>query len=55
MNAAKQHTQVDLALEVGSLTEKSIAIQNIRVQEFDRAAKDDNGLKEIGIHFYCIL
>ena len=29
------------------MTEKSIAIQNMRVQEFDRAAKDDNGLKEL--------
>ena len=40
--------------QVGSLTEKSIAIQNMRVQGFDRAAKDDNGSKEIEIHCYCI-
>ena len=33
--------------QVGSLTEKSIAIQNMRVQGFDRVAKDDNGSKEI--------
>ena len=44
MNAAEQHRQL---LEVGSLTENSIAIQNMRVQGFDRAAKDDNGSKEI--------
>ena len=41
--------------QVGSLTEKSIAIQNMRVQGFDRVAKDDNGSKEIEIRFYCIL
>ena len=52
VNAAEQHRQL---LEVGLLTEKSIAIQNIRVQGFDRAAKDDNGSKEIEIHFYYIL
>ena len=51
MNAAEQHRQL---LEVGSLTENSIAIQNMRVQGFDRAAKDDNGSKEIEIHCYCI-
>ena len=32
---------------IQTLTEKSIAIQNIRVQGFDRAAKDDNGSKEL--------
>ena len=52
MNAAEQHRQL---LEVGSLTEKSIAIQNMRVQGFDRDTKDDNGSKEIEIHVYCIL
>ena len=30
-----------------TLTEKSIAIQNMRVQGYDRAAKDDNGSKEL--------
>ena len=29
------------------LTEKSIAIQNMRVQRYDRAVKDDNGSKEL--------
>ena len=29
------------------LTEKSIAIQNMSVQRYDRAVKDDNGLKEL--------
>ena len=33
------------------MTEKSIAIQNMRVQGFDRDAKYDNGSKEIEIHF----
>ena len=33
------------------MTEKSIAIQNMRVLGFDRAAKDDNGSKEIEIYF----
>ena len=32
---------------IQTLTEKSIAIQNMRVQGFDRAAKDDNGSKEL--------
>ena len=40
---------------IQTLTEKSIAIQNMRVQGFDKAAKDDNGWKEIEIHLYCIL
>jgi len=30
-----------------TLTEKSIAIQNMRVQINDRAVKDDNGSKEL--------
>ena len=32
---------------IQTLTEKSIAIQNMRVQRYDRAVKDDNGLKEL--------
>ena len=40
---------------IQSLTEKSIAIQNMRLQGYDRAVKRDNGSKEIEIHFYCIL
>ena len=40
---------------IQTLTEKSIAIQNMRVQGFDRAVKDDKGSKEIEIHFYCML
>ena len=32
---------------VQTLTEKSIAIQNMRVQRYDRAVKDDNGPKEL--------
>ena len=39
---------------IQTLTENSIAIQNMRRQGFDRAAKDDNGSKEIEIHCYCI-
>jgi len=30
-----------------TLTEQSIAIQNMRVQRHDRAVKDDNGSKEL--------
>mgnify|MGYP000458761180 CR=1 FL=1 len=30
-----------------TLTEKSIAIQNKRVQRYDRTVKDDNGSKEL--------
>ena len=45
---------------IRTLTEKSIANQNMRVQGYDRAAKDENGSKElvdlrIEIYFYCIL
>jgi len=37
---------------IQTLTETSIAIQNIRVKRYDRAAKEDNGSKEqIEIHF----
>ena len=32
---------------IQTLTEKSIAIQNMRVQRYDRIAKDDNGSKEL--------
>ena len=32
---------------IQTLTEKSIVIQNMRVQGYDRAVKDDNGLKEL--------
>ena len=32
---------------IQTLTEKSIAIQNIRVQRYDNAVKDDNGSKEL--------
>ena len=32
---------------IQTLTEKSIAIQNMRVQGYDRAANDDNGSKEL--------
>ena len=32
---------------IQTLTEKSIAIQNMRVQGYDRAAKDDDGSKEL--------
>ena len=39
-----------------TLTEKSIAIQNMRVQIYDRAVKDDNGSKElVEIHSLSIL
>jgi len=41
-------TQVALRdMFIYTLTEKSIAIQNMRVQGYDRAAKDDNGSKEL--------
>ena len=30
-----------------TLTENSIAIQNMRVQRYDRAVKDDNGSKKL--------
>ena len=32
---------------IQTLTEKSIAIQNLRVQRYDRAAKDDNDSKKM--------
>ena len=32
---------------IQTLTEKSIAIQTMRVQRYDRAVKDDNGWKEL--------
>ena len=32
---------------IQTLTEKSIAIQNMRVQRYDMAVKDDNGSKEL--------
>ena len=32
---------------IQTLTEKSISIQNLRVQRYDRAAKDDNGSEEL--------
>ena len=32
---------------IQTLIEKSITIQNMRVQGYDRAVKDDNGLKEL--------
>ena len=32
---------------IQTLTEKSIAIQNMRVQRYDRAVKDDNCSKEL--------
>ena len=32
---------------IQTLTEKSIANQNMRVQRYDRAAKDENGSKEL--------
>ena len=32
---------------IHTLTEKSIAIQNMRVQRYDRDVKDDNGSKEL--------
>ena len=32
---------------IQTLTEKSIAIQNIRVQRYDRDVKHDNGSKEL--------
>ena len=31
---------------IQTLTEQSIAIQNMRVQRYDRAVKDDNGSNE---------
>jgi len=43
---------------IQTLTEKSIAIQNIRVQRYDRVVKHDNGSKElveIEIHSLSIL
>ena len=41
-------TQVSLSGRfIQTLTEKSIAIQNIRVKRYDRAVKDDNGSKEL--------
>ena len=35
---------------IQTLTENSIAIQNMRVQRYDRDVKDDNGSKEIEIY-----
>ena len=32
---------------IQTLTEKSIAIQNMKVQRYDRAVKDDNGSKKL--------
>ena len=32
---------------IQTLTEKSIVIQNMRVQRYGRAVKDDNGYKEL--------
>jgi len=32
---------------IQTLTETSIAIQNMRVQRYDRTVKDDNGSKEL--------
>ena len=32
---------------IQTLTEKSIAIQNMIVQRYDRAVKDDNGSKKL--------
>ena len=41
-------TQVALrGMFIQTLTEKSIAIQNMRLQGYDRAVKDDNGSKEL--------
>jgi len=41
-------TQVALSGRfIQTLTEKSIAIQNIRVKRYDMAVKDDNGSKEL--------
>ena len=41
-------TQVALrGMFIQTLTEKSVAIQNIRVQRSDRTVKDDNGSKEL--------
>ena len=42
MNATEQHRYVH-----SNTDEKSIAIQNMRVQRYDRAVKDDNGSKEL--------
>ena len=41
-------TQVALRSRfIQTLTEKSIAIQNMRVQRYDRAVKDDSGSNEL--------
>jgi len=32
---------------IQKMTEQSISFQNMRVQRYDRAVKDDNGLKEL--------
>jgi len=42
VNASEHHRKF-----IQTLTEKSIAIQNIIVQGYDRAVKDDNGSKEL--------
>ena len=42
-------TQVALRCRfIQTLTDKSIAIQNMIVQGYDRVVKDDNGSKELG-------
>ena len=43
----KCNRTTQVARFIQTLTEKSIAIQNMRVQRNDRAAKDDNGSKEL--------
>ena len=43
MIAAEQHR----GRFIQTLAVDSIAIQNIRVQRYDRAVKDDNGSKEL--------
>ena len=52
----KRTTQVALRGRfIQTLTEKSIAIQNMRVQRYDRAVKDDNGSKKTGRFKYLIM
>ena len=43
MNAAEQHR----GRFIQTLTEKSIVIQYMTVQRYDRAVKDDNGSREL--------
>ena len=46
LNAGEQHTKEALRGRfIQTLTEKSIAIQNLRGQGYYRNAKDDNGSK----------